>query len=352
MYNYFYDIFYNLLLLLVIIESVSHISLVKNYRSISTQSKSEIFIFIFIFIFALIIGFRPGSLIFGDTSLYQLKYENKEFVYDNEPVFNVLTKFCINIGLNTGLYLSLIALLYIVLPYWFMTKYTNSRWYVLLFLIGSFSFLGYGINGIRNGLALSELSFSFVFLNNNQRIRNLSILIIGALAIGTHKSALLPFICLMISLYFLKDIKWVIRIWLLCIPLSYFLGQKVADMFLGLGYDDRLDNYIQGEFKTGFRWDFIMYSMVPIFFAYYIIKVKNIAVDKVYTILINTYILANAFWVLCITASFSNRFAYLSWFMYPFVISYPILNFKIWNNQENKCAIILFLYFLFSYIMR
>ena len=47
----------------------------------------------------------------------------------------------------------------------------------------------------------------------------------------------------------------------------------------------------------------------------------------------------------------SNRFAYLSWFIYPLVIAYPLLRMNLWDDQDRKLAIILFLYSGFTFFM-
>ena len=86
---------------------------------------------------------------------------------------------------------------------------------------------------------------------------------------------------------------------------------------------------------TGFRWDFLLYSMMPIVLGYYVVIKRGIQ-DRTYTILLNTYTLANAFWVMVIRANYSNRFAYLSWFMYPIVLAYPLLRLDVWGDMQGK----------------
>mgnify|MGYP007128044265 CR=1 FL=1 len=54
-----------------------------------------------------------------------------------------------------------------------------------------------------------------------------------------------------------------------------------------------------------------------------------------YLLLLHTYVLANAFWVMLIRASYSNRFAYLSWFMYPVVLAYPLLTLRFGRSREK-----------------
>ena len=74
---------------------------------------------------------------------------------------------------------------------------------------------------------------------------------------------------------------------------------------------------------------------MPIVLGYYVVIKRGIQ-DRTYTILLNTYTLANAFWVMVIRANYSNRFAYLSWFMYPIVLAYPLLRLDVWGDMQGK----------------
>lgn len=103
--------------------------------------------------------------------------------------------------------------------------------------------------------------------------------------------------------------------------------------------------------KAGsFRFDFLLYSAMPVLMFWYVTVKRNFK-DRTYNLIAITYILANSFWVIIIRASQSNRFAYLSWFIYPLVIAYPLLHFNIWKNQDQKAAIILLLYAGFTFTM-
>ena len=103
--------------------------------------------------------------------------------------------------------------------------------------------------------------------------------------------------------------------------------------------------------KTGFRWDFLLYSFMPILLGWYVIFKKKV-INSTYQLLLGTYIFANAFWIMVIRAEFSNRFAYLSWFLYPIVLAYPLLKFKLWpKTQGQKTAMIMFAHLAFTLIM-
>ena len=79
--------------------------------------------------------------------------------------------------------------------------------------------------------------------------------------------------------------------------------------------------------------------------------VKHQIRDNWYDVICTTYCLCNAFWIMVIRAAFSNRFAYLSWFLFPVVIAYPLVNLPIWEDQDRKTGWILIVYSGFSAFM-
>ena len=302
---------------------------------------------------ALFMGGRPSTEQFGDTQLYVGSYERGILPYEKEPVFNVIARMCLVSRLSPFMYLSIIAFLYVFFPALFFIKRTKQPWVGFLFFITSFSFLGYGINGIRNGLATSLFILSFCWIRDGKLgAKNLFvILFISLLSIETHRSLLMPSVCLLLSIYVVRDIRYAFGIWLVSIPISFLFGASISSVFMDIGYDDRLDSYLVGDVNShGFRWDFILYSIVPILLGIKIYR-RKIKTDTLYDVLLKTYILCNALWVMVIRANFSNRFAYLSWFLYPLVIYYPISHFRIWKKQNRKCAVILLTYYAFTFVM-
>ena len=100
--------------------------------------------------------------------------------------------------------------------------------------------------------------------------------------------------------------------------------------------------------QTGFRWDFLIYSASAVYIGWFFIFKKKIT-DPLYIHIFGVYCITNAFWILVITAAFSNRFAYLSWFLMPVVFAYPMFRYKIWDNQYKTFSVILLLYFMFTF---
>lgn len=53
------------------------------------------------------------------------------------------------------------------------------------------------------------------------------------------------------------------------------------------------------------------------------------------------YLLTNTFWILIIRANFSDRFAYLSWFIYSVILLYPLVTRPVVRRQGIWVATIL-----------
>ncbi len=229
----------------------------------------------------------------------------------------------------------------------------NKTLLALLFIWSSLSFYTYGVNGIRNGLACHVFILALSYLVDRRYV-------VGALlclaAFGIHRSIMLPIAAALVSIFFIKSPKTAIRFWCISILLSLVAGGAITNFFASLGFDDRMSGYTSAgadmsEFShTGFRWDFLLYSAMPVWLTWYV-AVKGRIRDRVFNILSTTYILSNAFWVMVIASSFSNRFAYLSWFLYPVVIAYPLINLRVWRDQDHKTGLILLAYCGFTLFM-
>lgn len=302
------------------------------------------------------IGFRPISgLYFGDMGRYAISFteyvNGANVVSDRDIFFEYFGKFCSGF-MDTNAYFLTLALLYI-LPFYFVSKsFFKEYWfYAFLLFIASFSFWGAAVNGIRNGIATS------FFLMGLTQKKNYTKYVWIFLAISFHKSLLIPTMVYFATLFY-KNSKIYLLIWLFAIPLSFVAGSVFESFFLGFGFGDegRLDGYLteleEGiiNSKVGFRWDFILYSATGVFAGYYYIFKKKYE-DSMYSQLFNMYLLTNAFWILIIKANFSNRFAYLSWFMLPLVIIYPLLKKELFANHHATIGKIILAYYMFTYVL-
>lgn len=165
---------------------------------------------------------------------------------------------------------------------------------------------------------------------------------------------IIPILAFLIASFF-PNPKYFIFFWLLSIPISLVFGSSLQSLFATMFEDDR-SSYLTQEASnsvfssTGFRWDFLIYSASAIFAGWYYIFKRGYS-DKTYNIIYCTYLFANAFWIMIIKANFSNRFAYLSWFLMAIVIIYPLLKKYIMDNQYKKIGLIALAYYAFTFFM-
>lgn len=316
----------------------------------------DAFGYLVVFILIIYMGLRqPSGVYFGDSSsyakLFNAMQEGAEVQIKKDYMFNYFTKWCSSF-MNRPSYFLFIDILYTIPCLLFSRKYFGKYWFFAMFMfIGSYSFWSAGTNGLRNGLGTSFFIMGLALYDKKYWMY------LWFLAgYFMHASVIIPIVAFIVSGVY-KNPKMYFYIWLAAIPLSLIGGSFWTGFFGGLGFEDRTAGYLtnsEGNLEqfsqTGFRWDFLLYSASGIAFGYYFIFKKNIT-DTFYIHLFGIYCIANAFWILVVTAAFSNRFAYLSWFLLAPVIAYPMFRFKIWENQYKKFGVILFLYFMFTYFM-
>lgn len=324
------------------------------------QKSNNILVFSYIILFVLLAGLRPLSYVFVDTMnyahMYSL-YESGHKIFDpnsKEWLFEWMLYYCSSV-MNVQSFFLLIEFLYILPVLWACYKFIPNHYLLMfIFCMGAFSFFSYGVNGIRNGMACSLIIAALACVNGNKREKIIGGLLCFA-AFNIHRSTALPILCI-IGSFFVKDSRYIMGFWLFSIIISLVAGGPIEQFFISLGFDDRMEGYssenidVTAFSSTGFRWDFLLYSSMPIALGYYVLFVRKVW-DKNYLLLLNTYILCNSFWVMMIRASFSNRFAYLSWFMYALVLAYPCLKLPVWKNQGSSAALILLAHFAFTFIM-
>lgn len=305
-------------------------------------------------------GTRPISgKYFGDMSSYAINFEKMssgeivDFSKNMDILFDYFMKYCSGI-MNIETYFFICTALYIIPLFLFAKKVFEDYWFYAFFmLVISLSFWGYGVNGIRNGLATS------FFILGLSRKNSIMKFVYFLICCYIHKSMFILLFAYGITIIH-RDYSNYLRIWLMAIPLSLLLGGFFEIFFLKFGFivNERTADYLAGggeEFNDqfsslGFRWDFLLYSATGVFAGWYYLHVKKVE-DKLYTQIYNIYVLVNAFWVLVIRASFTNRFAYLSWFLLGIVIIYPLLKYKLFDKQQQLISRIIFMYFCFTYIL-
>ncbi len=343
-------IYYHIIMLVTLVTflhtQTRDITDIENRRYIKSMG---ITLLLFVLLY---MGLRPIHGVFVDLTTYNnmfLAYaDGLKIISKTDIIFNLFMKFSSQI-MSAQLFFFVCTVLYVVPLYLVSKKWFDKYWfYAFLMLVVSFSFWSYGTNGIRNGIATSMFLLA---ITRDKRIYQIVILII---AIGFHKTMLLPTAGFIATQFYDKP-KAFLYFWLASIPLSLALPGFWENLFAGMIDDERM-SYLTTEASTsdfssvGFRWDFLIYSASGVFAGWYYIFKKKLS-DKTYLTLFNIYLFANAFWILVIRANFSNRFAYLSWFMLALIIVYPWAKYIFTSNQHKKLGWLILAYFGFTYIM-
>lgn len=346
--QYFQPVFDLILMLLSVIAATKWKR--RGANGIINGNKTSMYPLIFCCVaLCIIVGFRPLSgKLFGDTvnyarNFFMMRGAPIQYVIgEGEWLFDLIMYACAQ-RMDVSWYFTLIMGGYI----FFAMKgirllFKNNTYGAMLFFLGAFSFWGYATNGLRNGLACSVMILFFGMMLAKKRSLLVGC-ILAVISFSLHKSTALPIICF-VATYIIKNPRIAIGWWFFSIVLYLVAHSAVESFFTSLGFDDRLSYYVndaeeyaQQGFKVGFRFDFLIYSFMPILLGWYVTITKGLR-DKIYNHLLNTYILSNSFWLMMMNASYSNRFAYLSWFMYPIVVAYPCLRMDVWGDRQGIMA--------------
>lgn len=278
---------------------------------------------------ALFIGFRPLSGIYfvdmwNYNSIYYALQYGKPFELDlntDNIIFdNLFSWLGANLYEVTVVFV-IISLCYFLFAYKAATLlFKNYAFLAFVVFLGAFSTFSYGTNGIKAGAAAS-----FFLCALGYRDSWLKATVFLALSLGFHHSMIMPVAAFVIA-WFIKNPKIYFSIWIIALLIAASHITFFQELFAGMA-DERGAGYLndtEGDWggKAGFRLDFVLYSALPVVIGYFAIFKYNLR-SKKYYFLLNTYLLTNAIWMLCMYASFTNRIAYLSWLMYPFVTIYP-----------------------------
>lgn len=352
LYTDYFNYFVFFLILVALFESFSGRLFKPDVRAVNSIAG-----YIVVIVVILYMGLRPVSYLFGDTinyadSFYKIQMNISQFEVskDGEWFFNTLMYWFAKYS-DIHTFFLLCSTVYVGALWWTFKRIFRED-YLIPFIVamGMFTFWSYGVNGIRNGMASSMVILALTF---RQNIPIMTLLCI--LALGIHKSLYLLLLAGAIA-YFFRDSKVYFKIWLGCILVSLLTGSLVSDILANsnLIEDDRFASYVSGNntddtfSHTGFRWDFLLYSAVPVAYGYYFISERKYT-DKFYIWLFNIYLMTNAFWIIVIRASFSNRFAQISWFMIPLVLTYPFFMKKFWDDQPIKIGYMIIISYLYTF---
>lgn len=303
------------------------------------------------------LGLRPISSEFvdmGNYAYYYINYVSPKYIIDwhEEWIWQFIIVLCRTFKLSANEYFLVIEAIYIFTSLWAVKRFMPlSSLTALLFVWITMSFYSYATNTIRNGVACSVLLLAFSFLLERKTL--ILGVLISLVAFGVHRTVLLPILGFCGGLIFSRKPIVAFYIWIGALVISFIETESIIKFLQSLNFDDRFASYTMNDkdlsifSRSGYRWDFLLYGLPPILCAFYFIEIKKES-DTWYNILSCTYILANAAWVVLNQVSFSDRFAYLSWFLYPVIVAYPFLNLPVWENQDRKIGYCLIGYMLFN----
>lgn len=316
----------------------------------------KIFTFILLAISILFIGLRDPEgnwRYFGDTTTYTRTFEQIKYGFKTEFTkdigFYLYMKLIASFASVQMFYLTS-AFIYVYLPYLTFKKWFQDKAiYVLIAFVVSMSFWAFGINGVRNGLASSLFLFSLKYFDKKWLMLGIMIL-----SITFHKAMLLPFVAFLVSRYLIRSEKKALLFWILTIPVS-LLFRGALENFAELIFsnnsilkDERASVFFSEEGQKyqvsgQFRIDFVLYSALAIIIGYWAIVKKGLQ-NQLYSHLFITYIIANGIWILLIYAPYTNRIAYLSWFLMPIILTVPFISDLRFNISKNKEKLIYVIY--------
>lgn len=324
----------------IIISVTSNSKQLNKYQSIKTLT-----LFISSVWFSLYFGYRDFTIGY-DTKAYKFNFDynftlQESFQPSKDILWDIFNYSIAKITDDFRLVLLITAIGYIILPIIGVYKYLkhNTIYFFLLFIISSNFFL-YGANTIRNGLAASVFLFSLKYYDSYKKFIYIS------LSILIHPSMLAPSIFFILSRY-IKSPLYPLIAWLT------FLVLALLEINL-ISYAPIQFSRVAGYFNssTDSSLDFasvianLILEVIPtILIGVYTIYIKKIN-DKLYTRLLITFLLSNIIYLIAFKASFSVRFAYISEFLIPFLIAYPLLKYKLWRFTEIKFSVLVFIAFL------
>lgn len=328
----------------IIIVAIFTIQLYSKYNNkyyVLKKKENEKKIAIFLTLFnILFIGLRPIDIAFGDTisydELYSVILGNKFSMnwHAENKIFDNLYYYFASLNLPINYFFLTIAAIYFGCMLVACFKiFPRNHFLVYLLCLGAFSTYSYGVNGIKAGAAASIFLLAIAYKEENKYLS----LLLALISYGFHHSMYVVIIGFFVVNYY-KKTKMYLYFWFFCLIISMLHITFFQTLFAGYSNDTGA-KYLTGvsrvTYITGFRPDFILYSALPVFIGYLTLIKRKIALSF-YTFLYNLYVLINSIWMLCMYASYTNRIAYLSWFLYPIVLFYPYLKepFKMYKKDE------------------
>lgn len=356
-----YQIIYLVIITIITLFSTYRYYIKKNLITTSLKRKKQDGTFVLAIFMVLFIGFRPESGVFIDMMnyimFYHVFYEDTTFIFNTNAENLLFDNYFAWVGsqnLGTTFFFVSIAAIYFICTYIACKRmFPRDTLAAYLVFLAAFSTFSYGTNGIKAGAAAS------IFILAMSYRENLKICIpLILVSWGFHHSMIMTVVAFVLTLVY-KNSKVYFAAWCFCLLIAVFHITFFQELFAGILSDsgDSGANYlsdVNDEWggKTGFRIDFVFYSAMPILVGYWAVYKKRLQLSKIYTCLLNLYMTLNGTWMLCMYANFTNRIAYLSWFLYPIVLIYPYLNENWGPTRYRSFSLVMLAHLGFTLFMK
>lgn len=336
MLAHYYIIIYLLvcsITLLVVSMRYNHI---LSYSTFLNRGRSSRNVSVLLLAVILFVGLRPVHYAFADMVGYNEFYNSIlgtdwNFQSDAENLIfdNMFTLFA-SLNIPSELYFLANAVIYFGCMFLACKKMFQKDYeFAFLICLTAFSTFSYATNGIKAGNAASIFLLALAYKDKLWLT-----IMLAFISWGFHHSMSVVFSAYLVS-FFYKKTKWYFYLWVLCFIISFLHISFFQNLFASLT-DEKGAGYLMAEsdyaYLTGFRPDFIAYSSAPVIIGYWLFFKKKVE-NEGYNLWLRMYLLTNSLWMLCMHASFSNRIAYLSWFLYPIVLIYPFIAFY-WGKRQ------------------
>lgn len=305
---------------------------------------------------SVLIGLRPKASCFIDMNNYIALFEiieqrSFQFDYDTENIFfdNFFSWIAAS-GFHWSVFFLIIALIYFM-GMWICSRklFPHDTLIAFLACLGAFSTFSYGTNGVKAGAAASLFLIALANHANGKKA-----ILFLLLSLSFHHSMVLPIVAFALAWYY-RNTRAYFYIWIFSLLCAILHISFFQILFAGFT-DERGAEYLMssGESwggKSGFRIDFVIYSIMPVLVGYWALF-KKFVESRTYEFILSVYLITNSVWMLCMYANFTNRIAYLSWFMYPIVLIYPFLEKSMGDNRYKMLALAVFLHVMFTIMMQ
>lgn len=278
------------------------------------------------------IGFRDINIGIDTQNYYDIysMFSNDDSMFILIDLVFYYPMYLMSHFIDYRIFLLLCAFIYVGFAYWGFYKIFKcySIFVILLFFISP-NFFQFGINVMRHGVAASVFILGLGFMYE-KKIKISWILIF--LSVGIHLSMILPAIVLWVSKR-MHGIGISQGIWMGVLVMK-MLGMSAITVLLSsvniIG-DERLSFYITDKAydSSVAIINYIVYGFSPILAGLYFIHIKKYR-DSFYIGLYNVYLINSAFYLFVIDTTFALRFAYLSEFLMPILLVYPLLKVHLW----------------------